>query len=164
MKEIIAEEIPEEEQIELLRIVSTPKFSNRFWNNVEKQTTGCWNWKLSVYKKGLPYGQVRVRKKKSKEDTWRTHLRTHQAAYMIHNETTLPKGLVIGHECNNARCCNPEHLVPKTHEENMKDMFGGFRHNSQIELRKEHLENLVQGFTESEKKFVFKILQAQLKM
>ncbi len=163
MKEIIEEEIPEEEQIELLRIILTPRFSNRFWNNVDQATVGCWKWKLSFYQTGLPYGQVRVRSKKSKEDTWRTHMRTHQVAYMIYNNTILPKGLVIGHECNNARCCNPKHLTPKTHKENMKDMFGGFRHNSQIELRKEQLEKLVQNLTESEKKFVFNILQKQFK-
>lgn len=34
----------------------------------------------------------------------------------------IPKGLVLRHLCNNAWCCNVEHLKPGTYKENAEDM------------------------------------------
>lgn len=39
----------------------------------------------------------------------------------------IPKGLVLRHLCNNAWCCNIEHLKVGTHKENMQDMVNAGR-------------------------------------
>lgn len=40
----------------------------------------------------------------------------------------IPDGLQVRHvTCNNPRCCNPSHLLPGTHPENMADMTAANR-------------------------------------
>lgn len=155
------EEVSEEviTDIEELENILKQKFIDNFWGKVKKQPTGCWEWQGSLYQTH-PYGQVRT---VSKSRNINKNRRAHQVAYMIHNATTLPKGLVIGHECNNARCCNPSHLTAKSQPQNMEDMYKAFRHSSQVKEREKQLEKLIQDLTESERKFVFKILQRQFK-
>ena len=37
-------------------------------------------------------------------------------------------GAIARHTCDNEICCNPRHIVPGTHQENMDDMKGRERH------------------------------------
>ena len=36
----------------------------------------------------------------------------------------IPEGLELDHLCRNPRCCNPKHLEPVTHKENLRRGFG----------------------------------------
>lgn len=43
---------------------------------------------------------------------------THRVAYEAWHGA-IPDGLVIDHLCRNRKCCNPDHLEPVTHRENL---------------------------------------------
>ena len=45
---------------------------------------------------------------------------THKLSYLYHYGR-LPKDSIILHDCDNKRCCNPEHLRAGTHLENSRD-------------------------------------------
>jgi hypothetical protein len=70
----------------------------------------CWIW-LGAYKGekelGLGYG-------------WYDGVGAHRIAYKLHTGKDI-RGKVMGHDCNNPACCNPHHMTPKTHQENMQD-------------------------------------------
>jgi ribosomal protein S25 len=82
-----------------------------FWNKVKYPGNDreCWEWTASVDKDG--YGYFRIGK------TYRAH----QLAWEFYNGFR-PKGLSVCHKCDNPSCCNPEHLVIATNQENMSDM------------------------------------------
>jgi hypothetical protein len=44
----------------------------------------------------------------------------HKLVYIL-THGPIPKGLMIRHTCDNRRCCNPKHLLPGTHTDNMQD-------------------------------------------
>lgn len=73
--------------------------------------TGCWEWQANMSNSG--YGQLRVTRPK------RRTLLAHRASYEAFIGP-IPDGLQIDHLCRNKRCCNPEHLEPVTHAENMR--------------------------------------------
>lgn len=60
------------------------------------------------------YGLVWNGERKSK-------VRAHRVVYEYYNGV-IPKGMVIRHTCDNPPCCNIEHLVIGTQQENMRDM------------------------------------------
>jgi hypothetical protein len=73
-------------------------------------TTVCWEWTGPVNAKGRPYFDLNGQK---------------VLAYRLTYE--LMTGDVLGdrmarHNCDNEICCNPHHITPGTHDENMKDM------------------------------------------
>ena len=71
----------------------------------------CWPWTGNV-NKGRGYGQTRWKDK---------CVFAHRAIYMsIHGE--LPSSVIVRHKCDNRLCCNPDHLEPGSHADNMRDM------------------------------------------
>ena len=76
-------------------------------NVVIDRDTGCWIWQLSVLKSG--YGCIRV--------SGRTHT-AHAVAYRVFCGQ-VPDGLELDHLCGVRECCNPQHLEPVTHRENV---------------------------------------------
>jgi hypothetical protein len=62
---------------------------------------------------GSGYGQLPI-------TTLKTRL-AHRWAYEFFIGP-IPKGLVVMHQCDNRRCCNPLHLKLGTQQENLKDM------------------------------------------
>lgn len=70
------------------------------------ESTGCWNWALSLDDKG--YGRT--------SDRGRS-LKAHRVVYE-EMRGPIPDGLVIDHLCNNPKCVNPDHLEPVTLQAN----------------------------------------------
>ena len=81
-----------------------------FWANVDVRDAGsCWPWKAGLYTNG--YGSCRFGPKK-----WRAH----RLAYVIANGAIDTTKQVM-HTCDNKVCCNPEHLIAGTAQENRLD-------------------------------------------
>lgn len=72
---------------------------------------GCWIWQGALSKE--MYGQIRVGS---------TVLRTHRVTYLCVNGP-IPRGKVVRHTCDNAKCCNPAHLVIGDHDDNTQDII-----------------------------------------
>lgn len=68
----------------------------------------CWHWRAATV---TGYGKISIRRE--------THL-AHRVAWMLRNGP-VPDGLFILHSCDNRLCCNPAHLRPGTHADNMLD-------------------------------------------
>lgn len=73
-------------------------------------TTGCWVWGRAKDSNG--YGMLTIHGKQ---------VRLHRLAALIWHAIPLPAKKVIRHICDNPSCFNPEHIIPGTQAENMKD-------------------------------------------
>lgn len=82
--------------------------------------TSCWLWQLG--KGSFGYGQIRYRKRL---------YRTHRAAYTAFNGE-IPEGAIVRHTCDVRSCCNPDHLLLGTQQDNMVDMVQRQRSTSQL--------------------------------
>lgn len=88
----------------------------------------CWLWKTPCTNStGRPY--VTYGRK-----TYTGYAVTYSLYYLGPPNTivTLPKGQVLRHTCNNQTCCNPTHLIPGTHTDNMQDMVRAQRNNKKL--------------------------------
>ncbi len=85
------------------------KSLDSFWNRITKMPNGCWIMNGSTDKGGYVKFQY-LRKR------WRAH----RWAWLILFGKTIKKGLELDHTCRNPACCNPEHLEPVTHAENVR--------------------------------------------
>jgi hypothetical protein len=104
----------------------TPEQLERFWNKVEvNHPAGCWEWSGKPNTHG--YGVF-----------WLQH-----QGFMAHRVT---RTLLVGdlaedqdgdHMCRNHRCCNPDHIRPCSHDENLASGYGLFTLNG----RKTHCNN-----------------------
>lgn len=82
--------------------------SERFWQKVDK-SGDCWLWTAGIDTRG--YGTFRP--------TGGRMTKAHQWAYReLVGE--VPVGLELDHLCRVRRCCNPSHLEPVTHAENVR--------------------------------------------
>lgn len=77
--------------------------------NITIAENGCWNWNKSVSSSG--YGNFNVDGK---------YWSTHKYSYFVH-KGEIPEGAVVRHTCHNRKCCNPNHLVIGSHQDNWKD-------------------------------------------
>ena len=90
-------------------MIDDSRLSESFWARVSPEpNSGCWLWTGSWNSAG--YGRVKL--------AGRDNLRAHRITY-----TTLvgpvPPGLELDHLCRVRCCCNPAHLEPVTHRENL---------------------------------------------
>ncbi len=75
-----------------------------FWNRVDvRDADECWPWTGSLNCSG--YGNY-------------SPMQAHKTAFVA-AKGDMPLGYECGHDCHHAECCNPRHIVPKTHKQNM---------------------------------------------
>lgn len=74
------------------------------------ESDDCWEWTRQLSNKG--YGWITVNGKKRS---------AHVEAWKLHNRSSVPKGMMIRHTCDNPPCTNPAHLLLGTFADNMAD-------------------------------------------
>jgi len=80
----------------------------RFWQKVEIQDNGCWEWMGNINWKG--YGGLRF------NGRW---VKAHRFAYEL-LVGPIPEDLQIDYLCRNRRCVNPAHMELVTTQENTR--------------------------------------------
>ena len=86
-----------------------------------REPNECWPWLGSIMK-SIGYGFLWTLHRKGK----RRVVLAHRIALSIRMD--IPKGKMALHECDYKICCNPLHLFPGTHLNNMADMYAKQRH------------------------------------
>jgi len=99
-------------------VLSPEKYKEKFYQCFEVDEEGCWLW-LKSSKGKLGYGEFSANGKR--------HL-SHRYSYELH-KNEIPKGMLVLHKCDNARCVNPDHLEIGTQSKNIKDMYLRERRN-----------------------------------
>lgn len=89
------------------RVASKLDIVSRFLGKYEVSQNGCWEWQAATW---LGYGRFGV--------DGRVVL-AHRFAYE-HFVGPVPEGFELDHLCRNPRCCNPAHLEPVSHRENVR--------------------------------------------
>jgi len=80
----------------------------RFRSMIRVIDQNCWEWMGPCHPKG--YGRFYAEG---------LAIYSHRWTYML-KYGPIPDGLEIHHLCRNRSCCNPDHLIAVTHQENMK--------------------------------------------
>lgn len=80
----------------------------RFWAKVEKTDQGCWLWTGALT---CGYGAFGIGRKM---------YRAHRVAYTLQHGPIPGELDDMDHLCRVSRCCNPDHLEPVTHGENLR--------------------------------------------
>jgi hypothetical protein len=68
---------------------------------------GCWEWIGALDRDGYPIVWLGKRPSRGIRIVWEAEV------------GPIAEGLVLSHECQNRRCCNPLHLEPVTQRENL---------------------------------------------
>lgn len=91
---------------------------NRIKMRFEEQaikTEGCWGWKGSFDKDGYPLLNSGANGKGFSER------RGNRISWLIY-KGKIPSGIKVLHNCDNPKCCNPDHLFLGTTQDNAQDM------------------------------------------
>lgn len=102
--------------------MSAPRGSieERLWRYIQPEpNSGCWLWDGAL--SGVGYGVLNVGQAES--GGGRSKIRyAHVLSYEIH-KGVVPEGLELDHICRTRSCCNPDHVEPVTHAENLRRGF-----------------------------------------
>ncbi len=72
--------------------------------------SGCWEFIGGIT--GSGYGAISI--------THTKQISAHVLSYQL-EKGLIPKGMVVRHTCDNKICCNPEHLIIGTYQDNKDD-------------------------------------------
>jgi DNA-binding CsgD family transcriptional regulator len=80
--------------------------------------TRCWLW-LGGTTSGGDYGAI----EDTRAELGRKYesMQVHRVAWALANKQPLSPDFIVRHRCDVSMCCNPEHLEPGTHADNMRD-------------------------------------------
>lgn len=92
------------------RKMTPEEFKEWFYSNVSIKDTGCWEWNKCRGVQG--YGVVRMNGK---------NIRANRISLEFKLGRKILSGMLACHKCNNPPCCNPDHLVEGTLQDNMDD-------------------------------------------
>lgn len=87
---------------------------NQFWRQADQSNgaDACWLWTRNCGFAGRKgYGQYYFNGRK---------ITAHRMAYQLVCGPIPPK-MEVCHTCDTPSCCNPKHLFPGTHQQNMQD-------------------------------------------
>jgi len=103
--------------------LTTMRHMGDFWDKVAKGApTECWPWQGYVKPSGHGLTSIRGIPTHTSRKAW------------ILAKGAIPRGMQVNHKCDNAICCNPEHLYLGTQVDNLIDMW----RNPVPEERKTH--------------------------
>ncbi len=94
----------------------------RFFDKVQKQPNGCWEW--TAFRLPSGHGQF------ARIDGVKVEL-AHRASYAMF-VGPIPDGAVVRHKCDNPPCVNPAHLEIGTQADNVADMVNRWRTRSKL--------------------------------
>lgn len=93
--------------------------AERFWANVQVGNPNeCWPYLL--YRRETGHGSFRVRDLHAQGIVKSTAASSHRVAWYLHSGK-WPANIIVRHKCDNAACCNPNHLELGTHQDNVAD-------------------------------------------
>ena len=95
-------------------------------NIIPEPNTGCWLW-LGT-RTNMGYGSITYHS---------IEILAHRLVYEL-EKGSIPAGLELDHLCRNTLCCNPDHLEPVTHRENMRRGITGKYQSTRAHCPKGH--------------------------
>ena len=95
----------------------SPMILERFWSYVDQSSgpDACWPWTRSKQSSG--HGKFSLRCPRHDKSCM---ISAAAFAYEVSTTEPIPDGLEPDHLCRNPPCCNPAHLEPVTHKENVR--------------------------------------------
>lgn len=100
--------------------------------------TGCWEWQMNKLHGGHGQGKFRG-----------YPVKAHRLSYAAYRGE--PGDMMVLHECDNAPCCNPEHLFLGTRADNNRDAHKKGRYaRRQEKLTREQYDEIVRRIGEGE--------------
>lgn len=91
-------------------------FKDSFWDRVDIQITGCWEWQGYVEVRDWGgYGEWSVGGHKK--------MRAHRASWLYTYGSLPEPPLQLNHSCNNSICVRPDHLYVGTQYDNIQDQI-----------------------------------------
>ena len=107
------------------------KTKDKILNAVKKDDlTGCWVL-TKYFHHNKNDGKFSYCKMSINNNGLRSYYFVHRLSYHLFKEE-IPDGALILHKCNNYKCCNPDHLYPGDHKQNVIDCKNAGHENKAV--------------------------------